>query len=442
MDFKFFNNGVHEGYNQIESKRIVIANYTIIISFLLSIFFGLVFFIENIKPLNYIFLGFTIIHFFNWRINFYGYNRVAKVILYFSLLLQVLLMSMNIGKSVDLKVFYIPIAIIPFLVFGKKEKLLFYISLVFTVLNIACIYTFDKLYITFATTNSLSSSQLINNAFNLTALFCMIFLAFLFLSLSELGETLLLVKNKQLHIQKEQLELNKSELERLNGLKDRLLSILSHDLRNPFDNISSLTDLILDNSLTKEEIQIIAIKHKESTILTRQLLENLLAWSHSQLADGEVRMSKVYIRALLEKIQSQLSYIIINKNLTVDIQVDYKTCVYADPDMLEIIFRNLIMNAIKFSHKDQKIVIYSKSDKDKIFIIVEDYGIGIPEEIMKGLFEINLGKIRYGTKLEKGSGIGLHICKQLTEANNGKIYVESEVGAATKFTLELMGMED
>lgn len=442
MDFKVFNSGVDESHSQMESKRIVIANYTIILSFFLSLFFGLAFFIQNIKPLNYIFFSFTVIHFLSWRLNCHGYTRTAKVTLYFSLLFQVLLMSMNLGKSVEVKVFYIPIAIIPFIVFGKKEKVLFYISIVFTVINIACIYTFDELYIFFENNNSLASNQWINNGFNLTALFCMIFLAFLFLSLSELGETLLLVKNKQLETQKEQLELNKSELERLNGLKDRLLSILSHDLRNPFDKIASVTDLILDNSLTKDEIKTIAVKHKESTILTRQLLENLLAWSHAQIKDGEVRLTKVYIRVLLEKIQSQLSYIITNKNLTLDIQVDDKTCVYADPDMLEIIFRNLIMNAVKFSHKDQDIVIYTKTVRDKISIVVEDYGIGIPKEIMKGLFEINLGKIRYGTKLEKGSGIGLHICKQLTEANNGKIYVESEVGAVTKFTLELMSVEE
>lgn len=445
MILSFLSEDITPSQNQLETKRIKITAYTTIICIFLCTVFGAGFFMYNIFPLNFIFAFFAVVHFSTWRICMAGFSRVAKIVLYFSLLLQVLSMSASLGSEMDLKVFYIPIAIIPFIIFGKNERPLFNISILFTLLNIAIIYSLDKYNLSLPAPNiSLGVNQWINTAFNLTAIFCMIFLANLFLSLSELGETLLFEKSNQLKEQQRQLsaqnrelENTKSELERLNSVKDRLLSILSHDLKSPINNIQAITELILEEKIQKEEIKAVALKFKESSIHTKQLLDNLVNWSSTHLTNHSPDPKNISLKELIDNVFHYTGYLAKNKNVKLTNSIDANAIAWCDYDMMEITFRNLILNAIKFSHSGQEVIAYTSDKISKIQITIEDHGIGIPDAMLNQIFEPNISKTRLGTNAEKGSGIGLLLCKQLINANDGNIFVYSTPGIMTTFSVEL-----
>jgi len=450
MILSFLSEDIAPNQNQLETKRIKITAYTTIICIFLCVVFGAGFFIYNIFPLNFIFAFFAVVHFSTWRICMAGFSRVAKIVLYFSLLLQVLSMSASLGSEMDLKVFYIPIAIIPFIIFGKNERPLFNISILFTLLNIAIIYSLDKYNLSLPAPNiSVNVNQWINTAFNLTAIFCMIFLANLFLSLSELGETLLFEKSNQLKEQQKQLsaknrelENTKSELERLNSVKDRLLSILSHDLKSPINNIQAITELILEEKIKKEEIKAVALKFKESSIHTKQLLDNLVNWSSTHLTNHSPDPKSICLKELIDNVFHYTGYLAKNKNVKLTNSIDANTLAWCDYDMMEITFRNLILNAIKFSHHGQEVIAYASDINNKVQVTIEDHGIGIPNTMLNQLFEPNISKTRLGTNSEKGSGIGLLLCKQLINANDGNIFVYSTPGIMTTFSVELPTCKD
>jgi two-component system sensor histidine kinase/response regulator len=450
MAFSILSEDITTDQHQLDTKRIKITAYTAVICIFLCVLFGAVFFTFNIFPLNFIFAFFAVVHFSTWRICVAGFSRVAKIVLYFSLLLQVVTMSVSLGSEIDLKVFYIPIAIIPFIIFGKNERPLFNLSILFTLLNIALIYSLDKYDISLPAPNiSANINSWINTAFNLTAIFCMIFLANLFLSLSELGETLLLEKSnqlkekqQQLSEQNQELEKTKSELERLNSVKDRLLSILSHDLKSPINNIQAITELILEEKIQIEEIKAVALKFKESSIHTKQLLDNLVNWSSTHLTSHEPHPRRICMKELIDNVFHYTDYLAKNKSIKLINSIEPDTFAWCDYDMMDITFRNIILNAIKFSHPRGEVAAYATVNNKHIRITIEDHGIGIPHTMLNQLFEPNISKTRLGTNAEKGSGIGLLLCKQLINANDGQIYVYSTPGIITTFSVELPVCED
>ncbi len=242
-------------------------------------------------------------------------------------------------------------------------------------------------------------------------------------------------KNEQIQLQNDAIMEQKLHLEEINDVKDRLFSIVSHDLKDSISSIKAFLDLLKEDSISREEFNELIPELSENADNASLLLFNLLNWSKSQMQNlepnpelfniQEVFHSKI---SLVEQKMEQKRIVLIDES-----QRDF---IYADRSMVEIVIQNLLTNAVKFSRVGDIITISNKEHNGNSLICVEDTGVGIPKENLKKLFQNN-NFTTVGTKNEKGTGLGLTICKELVELNQGRIWVESTPNVGTKFYVEL-----
>lgn len=240
---------------------------------------------------------------------------------------------------------------------------------------------------------------------------------------------------------KELSELNRKLFES-NITKDKFFSVIAHDLKNAFFPLFSYPDL-LARSIDNEDygnVRKYAGNIKEHIENSYKLMENLLNWSRVQIGTMDfqpqtVQLYKVGLRcvALIAESANQ-------KAIALSYTVDRDMRVYADPDMTDTILRNLISNAVKFTDVRGRITVSARSSDDEVEISVSDTGIGISEEDLPKLFRIDQVFKKEGTAGERGTGLGLILCKEFVEKNKGKIRVESEVGKGTTFRFTLPGV--
>lgn len=167
------------------------------------------------------------------------------------------------------------------------------------------------------------------------------------------------------------------------------------------------------------------------------LMYNLLQWSRSQMNLLEFKSEKTYVRPVLDNATKVLELNAHMKNISVTVQSDENFCVHADKEMMEFVVRNLISNAIKFSHRNNKVVVKAYEQNNSIVIEVQDSGIGLSENKIKTLLEMNTTVSRRGTEKEKGTGLGLLISKDFIEKNKGRLYIISEPGKGSTFSFTL-----
>lgn len=229
------------------------------------------------------------------------------------------------------------------------------------------------------------------------------------------------------------------ELRIANAGKDKFFRIIAHDLKNPFHSILGLSELLMDyaQSSNPDEIKQMASIINQSTDDAYKLLENLLAWSMSQTNCIPFSPQKNTVRKLLKEAVSLSSSSAKAKNISITCDVDEKTNVYADANMLSAILRNLISNAIKFTNKMGKIRISVSQTENDILFSVCDTGMGMPSEIIDKLFKIEEKISIPDTDSQLGTGLGLLLCKEFVEKHNGKIWVESEPGKGSDFKFTL-----
>lgn len=241
-------------------------------------------------------------------------------------------------------------------------------------------------------------------------------------------------QSKELIIQKN-LQLNE-----LNVTKDKFFSIIAHDLKNPFGAILGLTEILkMDlNEMSKEEIGESISQLNSASKQIYSLLENLLNWAMTQTGKIISNPEKIDLHFLLNDLVKLNSTMVSEKKLVVFNQIKQNTFVFADTEMVKTIFRNLLNNAIKYSHAKGIISFSAKWQRDGfVDIVVADNGIGISEIDQQNLFKIGFSHIKTGTNNEIGTGLGLILCKEFVEKNNGKIIVESELGKGSKFIVSL-----
>ena len=226
-----------------------------------------------------------------------------------------------------------------------------------------------------------------------------------------------------------------------NETKDKFFSIISHDLRSPFNSLFGFTDMLMQNYDTfsdKERLLIIESLNTSSKT-TYLLLENLLSWSSSQTGRMEFLIQKIELKTLIDEIILLSKPAADIKQIELIDNVEADILVYADKNMLNTILRNLITNGIKFTESNGKVIIsvVKSTKKGFVEISVTDTGIGIPEEKIDELFLIDKNISTLGTNNEKGTGLGLILCKEFVEKQGGEIWVESEVGKGSQFKLIL-----
>lgn len=227
------------------------------------------------------------------------------------------------------------------------------------------------------------------------------------------------------------------ELAKLNQLKDRIFSIIAHDLRGPLVNLSEVLKMLSKNQITTNEFKNLAPALSKDIIYTTDLLENLLHWSRSQLEGFGIKKEYFDLRNLIiNEINYHLPAATLKK-IRIIHDVFPGEMVYADMLMIQIVIRNLINNAIKFCNADSQIHITAAyQGAGAMQVCIEDNGIGISPQVLNKLFKDENITTR-GTLNEKGTGLGLMVCKDFINRNNGHISVTSTVGTGTKFCVTL-----
>ncbi len=229
-----------------------------------------------------------------------------------------------------------------------------------------------------------------------------------------------------------------SELNKLNTTKDRLISIIAHDLINPFNSLLGFIEIFKEDYYELEDEARIQMLNtiKVSSRRIYNLLSNLLTWTRAQ--SKSVKYDPVNF-GLIEVVYETSDLLKDNrklKNIAYNIDIDPELKVYADKDMITTVIRNLLSNAIKFTRDGGEITILAKHHKDKIQVSIADNGVGLPDTLIPKLFKEGVSSSK-GTQGEKGTGLGLVICKEFVEQNKGEIWVESQAGKGTTFNFTL-----
>ncbi len=245
------------------------------------------------------------------------------------------------------------------------------------------------------------------------------------------------IEEKNEELKKLNIELSKSEekLKKLNEDKDKFFSILAHDLRTPFNALLGLSQFVAQefNELSSEEvIKIINDINSAGQNLFR-LLENLLSWSRLTSGRADFNPENIDLYELTLQSVMLLKPSAEKKEIRLINSVQKGSMVFVDEVMIESVIENLITNAIKFTPRGGKIEVAANESDENYVVSVSDSGIGISKENLKKLFRMDVHFTEYGTEKEKGSGLGLLLCKEHVEKNGGKIWVESEEGKGSTF---------
>ncbi len=242
------------------------------------------------------------------------------------------------------------------------------------------------------------------------------------------------IKNAELAIKEDE-----RLLLQLNADKDRFISILSHDLSSPFNNLIGLSDVLTENIHQRhfDEIEKLANQIKITARSTFSLLEDLLMWGRSQQGRIPFNPQLTSFREICTNVLEPLNPLADAKTITVNYSVPYETKIFADIDMIKTVLRNLVSNAIKYTYSGGIININAEENPENIIISVSDNGVGIAPGDLKKLFNITEVLSTKGTANEKGTGLGLLLCREFVEKHGGKIWVKSELGKGSDFIFTL-----
>jgi len=246
-------------------------------------------------------------------------------------------------------------------------------------------------------------------------------------------------RNLQISNAIQKLSESENELQKLNKSKDRIFSVVAHDLRNPVAAVTGFSELLYDNfeQFPVETQKEYLLQILQGTQRLQNLLENLLIWARSQMKAVKYEPETIKVKGLLADCVKEMKANLDHKKVDCLLKIESSCIVYADKAMVYTIFRNLIINAIKFSFPGGKIRISSETTENTCKIRVSDEGIGIQPEIQEKLFTSSEVISTPGTTGESGSGLGLVICKEFLERNQGQIAVESEPGNGSTFIVTL-----
>jgi signal transduction histidine kinase/ActR/RegA family two-component response regulator len=235
------------------------------------------------------------------------------------------------------------------------------------------------------------------------------------------------------------IEKQNAELILLNTQKDKLFSVIAHDLRSPFNTFLGFTELLAENvgSITLNELRSISESMHKSAVGLNNLLVNLLEWSRFQSGRLACQKEELVLLEIVNDSWKVLHHEAKAKKISLEVKISEGQKVEADQNMLMSVFRNLLSNAIKFSYEGSKVKVESKADGSRLNIVISDQGIGIPSDFIPVLFELSPKISRRGTNNEASTGLGLSIVKEFVNTMGGEISVESVPGKGSAFTIAM-----
>lgn len=232
---------------------------------------------------------------------------------------------------------------------------------------------------------------------------------------------------------------SETKLREANAAKDKFFSIIAHDLKSPLATISGYSEYLADvvDEIDQSELKQVSRSINNATSRLCSLLENLLNWARSQTGAIQYHPTKLHYNPLIESIVSLFSANAVSKNIVLKAEVPDFLAVHADENMIKTVIRNLVSNALKFTPKNGQISISVEEQAGMVQTTVTDSGVGIPLADIPKLFRIDVHHSTIGTSSEKGTGLGLVLCKEFVEENKGRIWVKSKRGEGTAFTFTL-----
>ncbi len=239
--------------------------------------------------------------------------------------------------------------------------------------------------------------------------------------------------NKELKAKTEHLEKNEKELKEINETKDKLFSIIAHDLRGPIGAFQGLLSLFRSGEIRKDEFMDFIPKLGQDIDHISFTLNNLLSWGQTQMNGSVTRPAVISLDTLVEDNVNLLSEIAAAKSIKIVSRLAPNTVAWSDGDQIDIVLRNLISNALKFTPANGQVTVSAQQKTNHWEISVRDTGVGMDKETQEILFSKNANITTYGTNNEKGTGLGLGICKEMVEKNNGTIWVDSMQNKGTCF---------
>lgn len=239
-------------------------------------------------------------------------------------------------------------------------------------------------------------------------------------------------KKIAIEVSKAQIQLQKDQLEQSNIEKSKLMSIISHDLRTPLMNIQNYLELLRESQVAHEERDALEQALLKATNNATEMLSNLLHWSKSQMDGPQVNLQQIgLLKALTGTLEMEKLHAV-KKNILMEYDLPAELNIIADVDMLQLVVRNLISNAVKFTPQSGKITVSVERLPAECKIMVQDNGKGIPEDKQDQIFSIK-SEPDYGTNNERGVGLGLVLCKEYIERQGGRIGFESKYGVGSTF---------
>jgi signal transduction histidine kinase len=271
---------------------------------------------------------------------------------------------------------------------------------------------------------------------------------YLYMGLALIGVILLLIfylylskrrSNKILQAANEKINQQNVQLQQLNATKDKFFSIIGHDVKGPLNSLTSFASLLINHfeQLSKEEIQTLAKDLDKSLKNLFALLENLLEWARSQTGTIDFKTEPFDLSGLLRENQELLKAQATNKNIVLINKIESVCPVQAHRHSINTVIRNLVSNAIKFTPEGGTITLDIKREPSQVVVSVADTGVGMSKEVLEKLFRIDSKHSTLGTAKEKGTGLGLILCKDFVEKNGGSLSVQSEAGKGSVFSFTL-----
>jgi signal transduction histidine kinase len=237
----------------------------------------------------------------------------------------------------------------------------------------------------------------------------------------------------------EALKKSESQLKELNATKDKFFNIVAHDLKNPFTSLIGSSELLYRNidQMDNEKIKTLALILNDASKNGYAILQNLLDWSRSQTGLLKFNPENINLRKLIDEHILILEQISSNKEINIHSEVKDDLFIYGDKNMIKTVLRNLLGNAVKYSHRSGKVNVSATVNDQEVIVSVKDNGIGIPEENIKKIFRIDVKYSVPGTENEQGTGLGLKLCKEFVEKQGGEIWVESIENKGSEFKFSI-----
>jgi len=247
---------------------------------------------------------------------------------------------------------------------------------------------------------------------------------------------LLSEKNHVLNTTVRDLQLSENQLQIANSAKDKFIGILSHDVLTPISSIRNVSDSLVNNmySYDKDLMYSMLSNLRKESIDLQNLINNILKWVSFKEKKSAFSPKLIDLYILSIKTVSMLENMAKNKEIEIINHITENSIVYADPEMISAVLRNLVVNAIKFSDQKSDIEIYSSENEKELTIHIKDYGVGMSKQDLEKLFRLDIDNKTIGRNENKGTGLGLLLCKEIINMNNGRIYVESEVNKGSIFS--------